>query len=203
MTDFKAEVHGTFQDGTTWSFGTRITSSQPLSTIKDTWANAWTAAWTDGTHGLGVIYPTTTTVTGFTVARLNGTMKEVEKIEVPAALAGGSSDNSLPYMISYLVSLRSNLIQKTDRGRINLPAPVEGIVVNDLYTLASATRVRDAVAAVFGAIRADGSTIFVTNLKKLDDDTPAYQHNVITYQLVSRKPARQSRRVKKIRSVYV
>lgn len=203
MTDYYAQVHGTYQDGTTWSFGNHITSSQPIGTLLTTWSNAWTAAWTDGTHGLQTIYPTTTVMQSFTVARLNGSMREVEKVNAASGLAGGSSDSSLPYMLAFLVSLRSNLIQKTNRGRIYLPAPVEGIVVNDVYTSAAATRVRDAIAAAYSAIRADGSTIFVTNMKKLKDDTPAFQKTVITTQKASRKPARQSRRVTKVATIYV
>ncbi len=203
MTDYKAEVHGAYAGGRPWSFGVHITSTQPLSTLATTWTAAVNGAWTDGTHGLQAIYHTDTVVADTTVATLNGTMHETTKQLTPLSLAGTSSDTTLPWEVALCVSLRSGLIQRHNRGRMFLPAFVEGAVTNNIISSTTCTRVRDAIAAMFAAVRADGSTIFVFNRKALVDLTPPFQKTVITSQLVSNKPARQSRRTKSIIPTYV
>lgn len=203
MTDYYTQLHGSFGDGTPWSTGLHITSNQSEASLATTMVNAWFAAWTDTSHGLEALYPTTTSTDTVSVATLNGTMKEVSKTVLAAVNPGTTSGDSLPFRLATLVSLRSPSIQKHGRGRMFLPAMDETFVNADLLTSAAATRVSAAIAELFAAIRADGSTVFVTNKKALKDGTPAYQKTVITSQLVSRKPAGQFRRVKRVPAIYV
>lgn len=203
MTDYYAQVHGKFASGDSWSFGWHITSNQTPDALLTTWSNAWIATWTDGTHGLQTLYNTTTTISYFTVATLNASMKQTAKVELVSAQPGTSSDTPLPDEDAVLVSLRSPSIQKHGRGRTFLPAPVEGIVDTGLYTNTAMTRVKTAVSAVRSAITADGSTQFVTNDHVLKDGTPPYQKTVITYILVARKPSRQGKRQDPLTSNYV
>lgn len=203
MTDYFAQVHGTFADGDVWSFGWHISSNQTPDAMLTTWSNAWIAAWTDGTHGLQTLYKTTTSIANFTVATLNASMKQTAKVELVSAQPGTSSDTPLPDEDAICVSLRSPNIQKHGRGRTFLPAPVEGIVDTGLYTSTAMTRVKTAVQAVRSAVTADGSTQFVTNMEALKDGTPPYQKTVITSILVARKPSRQGRRQDPLTSNYV
>lgn len=203
MTDYICKLQGTFANGDGWSVGLRVTSNQTEAALVTTWNAAWADAWTNGAYGLDSLYHTDTVTTQTTVATLNGTMHEVTKTVSPFAHAGTSSDTALPNRDAVLVSLRSPSIQKHGRGRMYLPAPVEGIVVSSEYTSAAMTRVKTAIQAVFTAIRADGSTIFVTNLQPLKDGTPAFQKTVITTILVARLPATQRRRTDPDSSNYV
>lgn len=203
MTDYMARLHGVYASGDAWSTGLRISSNQVPDALLTTFSAAWIAAWTDGTHGLSALYHTSTTTTGFTVAALNGSMKEVSKLFLADAHAGTSSDTALPERDAVVVSLRSTYIQKFGRGRMFLPAPVEGIVVTGEYTSAAMTRVKAAITALFAAIQADGSTVFVTNLHALKDGTPPYRKTVITSLMVARKPGSQERRTDRQAPNYV
>jgi len=202
MTDFKAEVHGEYAGAHPWSFGMHITSAQSESTFAATWANMWNNVWTNATYGIETLYPTTTQITSTSVATLNATMKEVTKTVTGAVLPGTATGDSLPYLNSTLISLRSNGIQRHQRGRIYLPAMEETFVNIDVLIPAAVSRLVSAMSNVLLTIGADGSTIFVTNRLSLKDLTPPFQKTVITRLLVSDKPARQSRRARKIPAVY-
>lgn len=203
MSDYYTQLHGHFGDGTLWSTGLHVTSIQDEATLATTMVNAWFAAWTDTSHGLEALYPTTTSTDTVSVARLSAEMKEVTKTVLPAVNPGTTSGDSLPYRLATLVSLRSPSIQRFGRGRMFLPAMDETFVNADLLTSAAATRVSASMDELFAAIRSDGSSVFVTNKKPLKDGTPAFQKTVITSQLVSRKPAGQFRRVKRTPAIYV
>ena len=161
MTDYRAVVAGHFENGDPWSFSWNITSNQTMPALLTTWSNAWIAAWTNGTYGLNTLYPTTTVMDTFTVYTLNGQLKATFKDQLISAQAGGSSDNGLPNEVGILVEKLSPSIAKTGRGFTYLPAPVEGVVVNGTYTVASMIRVKTAVTSVVTAVQADGSTLFV------------------------------------------
>jgi hypothetical protein len=179
-----------------------ITSNQSEAALLTTWNNAWSSAWTDAGHGLDALYPAGTVLEGTSVATLNGTMHEVTKTPGTLNLPGTAVGDTLPYLNATLLSLRSASVQRHARGRIFLPAMEESFVNNDVLIPASVTRVSLAAQAVKAAITADGSTIFVTNKKPLKDGTPAFGKTIITTILVSNKPARQSRRTRKIQPVY-
>jgi hypothetical protein len=194
MADYMAQMHGTYGNGDSWSTGLRITSNQTESGLLTTFSAAWTAAWTDGVHGLQPLYHTDTATSFYSVATLSGNMHEVTKSVLPSITAGTAADTPLPNDTAFLVSLRSPFVQKWGRGRAFLPAPVEGVLVSNEFTLASATRVKAAFLAVLTAIRADGSTIFVTSLHPPKNGGGQFLKTVITSHIVARKPASQRRR---------
>jgi hypothetical protein len=202
VTDYYAQVHGHYGGPFPWSFGFHITSSQAESTLATTWNTAWQSAWTDSLHGLETLYPVATAMDSTSVATLSGVMRELTKTSVPAALPGTAAGDTLPYLNSTLISLRSNQLGPHRRGRVYLPAMEETNVNVDILIPAAVTRVSLALNAVKAAIEADGSTFFVTNKLALKDLTPPFQKTVITKFLVSNKPARQSRRARKILAVY-
>ena len=204
MTDYYAQVYGKYTTDISWSFGLHITSSQAESALLTTWSNAWHAAWTDSGHGLNLLYPTTTGITGYSVATLNGIYEETSKSRATSTDVGTASGDSLPFLNATLVSLRSTSVSRHGRGRFFLPAMVETSVNADVLDSGDAARTSTAVNSVKTAIQADGSTIFVVDKGKPHaiPPVPAGPKFVITQWLVSNKPARQSRRVKKVRPVY-
>lgn len=204
--DYYARIQGTFATGIPWSTGVHITSTQSESALATTWANAISNMWTDPAHGVESLYPTATEVTSTSVATLNGTMHEVSKTVTPAALPGTSAADTLPYQEAVCISLRSNDIRKTGRGRMYLPALAEDQVNADILILTAQTRISTAIKAVWANINADGSTFFVTptNAKKPPKNgVPLYTKSVVTTPRVSNKPARQSRRTRKVAASYM
>lgn len=204
MTDYFAQVYGQYTADIAWSFGLHITSAQAEATLLTTWENAWNAAWNDGTHGLKVLYPTTTEITSYSVATLDGSYNQVTKSRVASTQAGTATGDSLPYLNATLVSLRSASVVRSGRGRFYLPAMEETFVNADVLISTAVTRTSAAVLAVKAAIEADGSTVFVVRKPKPKEvpPVPAGPKYIITSWLVSNKPARQSRRVRKVRPVY-
>lgn len=209
MTDYYMQVLGEYGTTLSWSFGQHITSSSSEATLATEWQAAWTGAWTDGSFGLQTLYPTTTAITQVSVATLNARMREISKTRLTLAEAGISSDDTLPYQEAICVSWRGTNIQKNGRGRWYLPAPVETIVNADALTSTAATRIKNAVSYVYSQMTTGGNTFFVTNKKDIVDPVthvvlvPAFTKQIVTTPLVARKPARQSRRVRKVPSVYV
>lgn len=206
MTDYYCQVHGVYADGSTWSTGMHVTSGQTATGLLATWGTAINNAWTNATYGLDAILPTGTVAKSVSVATLGPTMKEVAKVVATFTYPGLATGDTLPYLNSAVVSLRSNNIQKKGRGRLYMPAFEETNVNNDVVIPTAVARLKSAWSSVLTAINADGSTVFVFNRKDTSDKhppvIPAYTKEVITNILISNKPARQARRVKRKAAVY-
>lgn len=203
MTDYYCQVHGQYSPALSWSFGAHVTSSLAEGALATVWNQAWTAAWTDTTNGLQQFLPVATEMTGTSTATLNATMHEVSKTNATAVIPGTAPGDTLPYLNSIVVSERGPNIQRHGRGRMYLPAFEETFVNNDILIPAAQTKVSAAVNSVLSALGSNNSSVFVTNKKPLKDGTPAYQKSPINQWKVSNKPARQSRRVKKVTAIYV
>jgi len=197
MADYFAQVHGTLPDGRTWSTGRHITSNQDPNALLTTWANAWTSAWNVATTGLATLYPAGVTITQFTVATLNGQMKQQTKFPQDAALVGSATGDGLPASCSIVVDWRSVSVRRSGRGRQALPPPAESQTTNDNLNSTPAANVKAAINTVKSAINADGSTFFVFNRHPLIDGTPAYTKTVLTSVAVRNKIGSQRQRIKK------
>lgn len=203
MPDYYAQVIGEYGSTLGWSFGQHITSASAEATLAAAWHDAWGTAWTSGSFGLRTLYPTSTAIVNVTVATLNATMHEVSKTRLALATAGISSTDSLPLQEAVVVSWRGQAIQRYGRGRWFLPALCEDEVNGDVVIDSAATRIKTAVQSVYTAITTDGSTFFVTNKKALKDGTPPYRKTLVTTPLVALKPARQSKRVRRVPTSYM
>jgi hypothetical protein len=203
VTDYYAQMHGQFAGGIPWSTGLHITSNQSESALATTWSNAIQNLWTDGANGIETLYPLTTSLTQVTVATLNATMHEVTKTRIPKSIPGTSTADTLPYQEAVVISWRGNSVQRRGRGRMYLPALAEDQVNNDAVITAAGNRLKAAFTALASAIQADGSTIFVFPKKPTKDGTPAFTKTVVTTPLVALKPARMSRRVRKVAPEYL
>lgn len=202
--DYYCQIHGTFFDGSAWSTGLHVTSNQNQGALLTTWLNGVQNMWDNATYGLNQYYPVLTSVEEVTVATLNATMHETAKVLAPAVIPGLSTADTLPLLNSTLISLRTNGVGRTQRGRMYLPAMAETFVNNDVLIPAAVTNVKAAVASLFGAITADGSSVFIFNRKDTKNPPviPAYTKSTISLPLVSNKPARQSRRTRRKPAVY-
>jgi hypothetical protein len=206
MTDYYAQVSGAYSATVGWTFGRHITSAQSPSALLTTWQNAWTAAWNDGTHGMKVIYPTTTSITGFSVATLDTTYHQTAKVASTVSLAGTATGDTLPWQEAILVSLSSSTqIGRHSRGRFYLPALEETFVNGDVVVSTEVTRLSAAVNAVRAAVVADGSSFFSVFMGDPHSvpPRPIGPKFVTDVWKVSNKPARQSRRVRRIKPTYV
>ena len=203
MTDYYAQVHGNFGQGSTWSFGLNITSNRDLPTMLAAWSNAWNLAWADATNGLESLYPTTTKIDRTTVSQVDSAYRQTQKRSNTENLVGTSTSDTLPFQEAIVVSLRSDFVGPKTRGRFYLPAMAEDAVNGDILVLPAQTRVKGAVMGGKQAIEADGSTFFVVDKKKVIPPLLPPIKYVITSFEVSNKPARQSRRTRKIKPSYL
>lgn len=203
MTDYYGQVHGLYGGTLGWSFGIHWSSPSSESSCATDWHNAWNGVWTNGTYGIETLYPTGTTVTETSVATLNSTMHETSKTRTALAIAGTSSADTLPFQEAVVISWRGPNIQRHGRGRMYLPALAEDQVNGDILINAAATRIKSAIDALNSDLTSRSFTFFVTNKKPLKDGTPAFQKTTVTTPLVALKPARQSRRVRKVPTSYV
>jgi len=203
VTDYYLQLKGTFAGGVPWSIGQHYTSNANETTVASTWQSAWADAYTNSSYGLQTLYPVATSAQEITVATLNASMHEVSKTVLAAVHPGTSAADTLPYQEAVVVSWRGISIQRHGRGRWYLPALAEDEVNGDVVIDNAAGRIKNAITALKNNMTADGSTFFVTNKKPLKDGTPAFQKVVVTTPLVAKKPARMSRRTRKIANVYV
>jgi len=203
VTDYFCQMKGQFAGGIPWSTGMHITSNQSESALSTTWSNAIQNLWTDGTNGIETLFPIPTSLTSVSVATLNATMHELTKAVTPKIIAGTSTADTLPFQEAVVISLRGNSVRKNGRGRMYLPALAEDQVNNDAVIGAAGTRLKAAFTALFAAINADGSTVFVFPRKDTKGGVPAFTKTVVTRPLVALKPARMSRRVRKVAPEYM
>lgn len=203
MPDYYCQVSGEYNGALGWSFGQHMTTGQSEDSLATQWLAAWEDAWTSSTLGLNTLYPATTTINGVSVATLNATMHETSKTRRTISHPGTSTADTLPYQEAIVVSWRGPNIQRHGRGRWYLPALAEDQVNGDVLITAAANRIKDAMNDVYNRMQGINAQFFVTNKHPLKDGTPAFQHTTVTTPLVALKPARQSRRVRKVPTSYV
>lgn len=209
MTLFRCEAHGVFASGRLWSWGQDFSSTATLATIQADWTNATNSLWTDATHGLETLYPTTTifestkTYQESVVAGTPGKIIAVGLAESGFSLPGTSANDGLPDQNAVLVSLRAANPGPNNRGRTYLPACDETIVVGDLLGATPAGRVTTAMTALRAAMAAAGHTQVIWNDKSTLRDPAIGTTKVITLCKTDRVIRTQRRRVRKEVAQYV
>lgn len=208
MPNYKLEVHGHFSAAVTWSTGVKVNSPQDLATILATWKSAWETTWSDGTHGLNILYPTTTGVDQYRAYLLDSNFRSTQVATDTSTKVGTGTADSLPWETAIVVSLRSAATGAKGRGRMKMPAIVETSVNANVLDHGDGARIKDALNAVKAAIQADGSTMFVAKPGRPATARvpiavpPGPIYTVLTLE-VSDKPGSQKNRVKKIKPVYL
>lgn len=174
MTLYRCVGFGVFLSGQRWSFRQHFSSAAALATVENDWLTATTDLWSNVTYGIETIYPTTTVfektrsyqLAIIPVTTPSGTIDKVVSVaaaEDSFTLAGTSANDGLPDQDALLVSLRTAGIGPNNRGRTNLPAPDETIVVGDVMNNTPATRVSTAMTALRASMAAGGHTQVLFN----------------------------------------
>ena len=208
MPDYKAEVHGHFSSAVTWSFGCHINSAQDLATITATWKSAWETTWSHASHGLDILYPTTTGIDQYRVYLLDAFQRSSAVSTLSSTKVGTATADSLPWEVAIVVSQRSAATGPAGRGRLKLPAIIETSVNSNVLDHGDGARISSAVNAVKSAINADGSLVYVVRpghraTASVPVAVPAGpKYTVLTWE-VSDKPGSQKNRVAKIKPVYL
>jgi hypothetical protein len=156
-----------------WSFGIHFSSSSTLATVETDWLAQMSSAWTNGSHGVDTLFPTATILetvktAQLTVVTISGVdkIREVATQEDNPALAGLSANASLPDQNVILVSLRTGLPGRENRGRIHLPAPDVTLVTAGELGTTPTTRVSTAIAALLTGMGGAGhQAVVLTSVK--------------------------------------
>jgi len=200
---------GTFLSGRSWSFRQNFSSSAVLATVQADWAAQVAAAWTDGTHGLQTLYPTTTVLTKARTYQLFLTLGPPIKVKAGFALetafthAGTSGADGLPDQDAIVVSLRTAGVGVNNRGRTFLPACDEAIVVGDVLGTTPATRVTTAMTALRAGMASAGHVQVIFNDLATVHDPVVATVKPITSCETDRVVRTQRRRIRKSAAVYV
>lgn len=180
-------MRGVQPSGREWSTRLHYSSTAALATVEADWLAQVTSFWTNGTHGVETLFPTGTTVAEVKTESLAVvTVGAVDKIRATGlafdlpALAGTSSNASLPDQNAVLVSLRSATPGREGRGRFHLPAPDETLVTTGELGNVPATRVTTASTALRTGMGAAGHTEIVLTYVKTKIGTPVGAFVVVT-----------------------
>lgn len=202
MTDYIATVRGVLPNGRSWSTSRHITSGQTEAALLTTWQNAWTTAWNLASTGLATVYTANTTITGFEVGTLNGTMRKISKSTATVSLPGTATGTGLPNNDAIVIDWSSATTQRYGRGRMMLPAPADSQTTNDALNSTPATNVKAAINSVKSAVTADGSTFFVFPRFATQSGQAAYAKTVLTSIAVRNQLGSQRKRTKKEAKTY-
>jgi hypothetical protein len=180
MALFRCAVSGVFASGETWSFRWHMDSAASLATVQVDWDAQITSAWTNGSHGIEVLYPTGTVANQTSVAQLDPlTYRETTKSFASVTLPGTDATGSLPEQTVILVSLRAGDVGRKNRGRTRLPAPAEDKATGGLLGATDATRVSTAMDDVRTGMLAAGHSLYIYNVKASAHDLVAFTRKPI------------------------
>lgn len=209
MALYRCVAYGNYASGRPWSFRQNFSSSAVLATVQADWAAQVAAAWTDGTHGLQTLYPTTTALNRSRTYQLFLTLGPPIKVKAAAAAEtafshpGTSANDGLPDQDAVVVSLRTAGVGVNNRGRTFLPAVDETIVVGDLLGSVPATRVSTAMSALRAGMAAAGHVQVIFNDKPTVHDPATATTKPVTLCETDRVMRNQRRRIRKLAAQYV
>ena len=209
MALYRCVAYGTFTSGRRWSFRQNFSSSATLATVQTDWSAAVAVAWTDATHGLEVLYPTTTILDLTRTYSLFLTLGPPIKVKASAAaqttavLPGTSANDGMPDQDAIVVSLRTAGVGVNNRGRTFLPACDETIVTGDVLGNTQATRVTTALTALRTSMAASGHIHVIFNDQPTVHDPVTATTKPVTLCETDRVIRSQRRRIRKSAAVYV
>jgi hypothetical protein len=208
MTMYRCVARGVYASGRPWSFRQYFTSAAVLATVQADWVAQTAAAWTDATHGLQTLYPTTTVFDRADTYQLALTLgppiKLVSAFQATNSFthAGTSANDGLPDQDAVVVSLRTAGVGVNNRGRTYLPAIDETVVTGDLIGSTQATRVTAAMTALRTGMAAAGHVQVILNAKATVLDPVVATTKPVTSCETDRVVRTQRRRVRKLAAVY-
>jgi hypothetical protein len=182
MSDYLCRLIGHYGSGRPWSTRFYLSSTAPPSSVLTSLATNAGDYWSNGSHGLNTLYHTTTIFDSVEVILLNGSLKYQQRNgPTSLALAGTSSDTAGPDIDSVVVSLRTANVGPGEIGKMKLPSPVEGTIVNGEFDATPQTRVGVASRAFITAMTGGGATWFIFNREAtISKPTPLTRSTIIT-----------------------
>lgn len=203
MADYKMKVKGLLPSDAIYSWSWNIRSNQTPGALVTTLSAGLTDMWSNGTYGVGSQYVPGTLIQDFEVITLDGHFNEVDKVTQVLSLVGTSGDAAISDKSTMVMRKLCSGIGRTKRGFTHLPAPVEGVLVDGLYTVTARNRFTTAMRALHSAITADGSTLFVhTGAETSKTGIAPYTVTVVYDVTCSNKPGTQRNRMNKVVGVY-
>lgn len=214
MTLYRCTIKGVFASGMPWSVRQHFSSSATMATVESDWSAAVQDLYTNGTHGIQTIYPTTTIaeltqtyqLAVVPVTTPTGVVNKVLAVAVAQntqSLPGTSANDGLPDQDALVVSLRTAGVGPNHRGRTRLPAPDETIVVGDVLGSTQATRVSTAMTALRAAMAAAGHTQVLFNDKVTARDPVVATTKPVTLCETDRVVRTVRKRIRKKAAQYV
>jgi len=206
---YRCVAYGAFTSGRRWSFRQNFISASPLATVEADWVAQLTSMWTNGSHGIETLYPTTTVLDRARTYQLFLTLGPPIKVKAGFAaedalsLPGTSANDGLPDQDVVLVSLRTNGVGPNNRGRTKLPACDETIVVGDVLGSTPATRVTTALAALRTGMAAAGHTQVLFNDKPTVLDPVTATTKNVTKCETDRVVRTHRPRIRKLAAIYI
>jgi hypothetical protein len=151
MTLFRCTASGLLPSGRSWSFRMHFNSGLSTGTVETDWNAQLLIAWSTGANPYKIFVPAATTLAQSKTERLQvvthaGTppVDKLIAVEVATALpaiVGTNANGALPDQNTVLVSLRSGLPGRSNRGRIHLPAPSVNLVTAGMLAPTDAAKV--------------------------------------------------------------
>lgn len=209
MALYRCVAYGVYASGRTWSFRQNFSSASTVTTVQADWHAQIGSAWTNGSHGLETLYPTTTALDLTRTYALFLTLGPPIKVKSGSAaqntetLPGTSANDGLPDQDAVVVSLRTAGVGVNNRGRTFLPAIDETLVTGDLIGTTPATRVSTAMAALRTGMAAAGHTHVIFNDHPTVLDPVTATTKVVLLCETDKVVRTQRRRVRKEAAQYV
>lgn len=162
MALYHLRASGVWEESETFTFGLHVTSSASTAAVADSWAAALTEAWSGPGTPAGTMAPAYSAgvvINQATAALLTQTSgQQTARADRVVNLVGTSAEDSLPPQIAVVVSLRTEVANRTGRGRFYLPAPAVNAVTAGRLTTAIQTNFVNAMTRLFTSLDSAGAT---------------------------------------------
>jgi hypothetical protein len=209
MALYRCVAYGVYASGRPWSFRQNFSSAATVTAVQADWHAQINSAWTNGSHGLETLYPTTTSLNLTRTYALFLTLGPPIKVKAGSAaqnteaLPGTSANDGLPDQDAVVVSLRTAGVGVNNRGRTFLPAIDETVVTGDVIGSTPATRVSTAMAALRTGMASAGHVQVIFNDKPTVLDPVTATTKAILLCETDRVVRSQRRRIRKEVAQYV
>ena len=154
MTVFRHRAVGTFGNGELWTFGIYSEGSGTVDAAESSWDDGVTAFFS--TALAARIASSVTTLTTSTASIDETTGHQITRRELVNTSGGTSTAESLPYQVTPVVGLRTQLATRAGRGRFYAPSLAVDQIAGGRMLPAARSDLADAAAAMLGELMTGG-----------------------------------------------
>jgi len=175
MPHYRLVASGALPAGDIWVTGLDVVRDSGGSTAGalTAWQTAWELLWngTGASDDLKSLLKTTVTTTILTATQVNDLNKNVDQAVATVALAGTSTDDSMPGETSPVISLRTANASKSGRGRRFLPCLVVTTeLANGTMDSAVQDQIRDGAQNMVQSLNGDSYEVQVWHVASQTGD---------------------------------